>query len=157
MLWNRFYTELKNVYLWLYSFSSPSVIYASSAASSSSIFAWDAMTPTMAKQMTIPRSSSFIIGSLSHTRAIIEIQKGFVCQQTITKDNGAIDTPKFIKKKLIWPEVLRINNVYFFYIGKSLNGLYPAIRHQITATGNPARVRSKTNSVGLNPELCSFS
>ena len=81
------------------------------------------MTATMAKQMIIPRSSSFMIDSLSHTRAIIEIQKGFVCQQTIIKDNGAIDTPKFCKKKLAWPAVLRVNNVNFLSIGKSLIGL----------------------------------
>ena len=109
------------------------------------------MTPTMAKQITIPRSSSFIIGSLSQIRAIIEIQKGFVCQQTIVRDNGASDTPKFIKKKLACPAMLRVNNEYFFAIGKSLIGLYPAILHQVNATGNPASVRNKTNSIGLNP------
>ena len=74
----------------------------------------------MAKQMNIPRSSRYIIGSLSQIRAIIVIQKGLVYQQIIAKDIGTIDVEVFAKKNYKWPDRLRINNVYFLSFGKSL-------------------------------------
>ena len=84
-------------------------------------------------------------------RAIIEIQNGLVCQQIIAKDIGTIDVAEFAKKKFRWPDILRTNNAYFLSDGKSLIGLYPFMRHHTIATGNPAKVRSSTNSIGLNP------
>ena len=109
------------------------------------------MRPTIAKQMNMPRSSRYMIGSLSHIRAIIDIQNGHVYQQIIDKDIGAIDEAELMKKKLRWPDILRTNNVYFLSDGKSLIGLYPFMRHHTIATGNPAKVRSNTNSIGLKP------
>ena len=55
------------------------------------------------------------------------------------------------KKKLRWPDRLRINNVYFLSFGKSLIGLYPFMKHNTIATGNPARLISNVNSIGLKP------
>ena len=73
--------------------------------------------------MIMPINSRNIIGSLSHTRAIIEIQNGLVYQHTITRETGAIETPKLIKKKFAWPDkLLRIREFTFFF-GNILMGL----------------------------------
>ena len=58
---------------------------------------------------------------------------------------------EFAKKKLRWPDRLLTNNVYFLSFGKSLIGLYPFMMHNTIETGNPARVMSNTNSIGLKP------
>ena len=49
-----------------------------SASSSSSFFAYEAIVPTIAKQISMPKSSSGISGSLSQIRATKAIQNGLV-------------------------------------------------------------------------------
>ena len=81
------------------------------------------MIPTMIKHMTIPIISRNIIGSLSHTLAMIEIQNGLVYQHTMTRETGAIDTPKFIKKKFACPDRLLRRSEFTFFLGNILIGL----------------------------------
>ena len=107
----------------------------------------------MQKQIIIPTSSSSIIYSLSHIRAMIDIQKGLVYQHTVTKDTGSIVVPKVIKKKFRCPVRLLQSIEYGFYFGNIFSGLMPAQRHQIIDIGMKAKTRSKTNSIGLKPFL----
>ena len=107
----------------------------------------------MQKQIIIPISSSSMIYSLSHIRAMIEIQKGLVCQQTMTKETGSIVVPQFIKKKLRCPVKLLHSIEYGFYFGNIFSGLMPAQRHQIIELGMKAKHRRRTNSIGLKPFL----
>ena len=111
------------------------------------------MTAIIPKQMNIPISSRYIICSLSHTRAIIVIQKVFVLKQIMKTEMGATDPPQFISKKLICPVKLLMNSDHFFSHGNILSGLIPRIAHHTVEKGNAQKQRHKTNSAGLNPSL----
>ena len=98
-------------------FSSPSLL-------SSSFFAYEAIVPTIAKQISMPKSSSGISGSLSQIRATKAIQKGLVWKTTMTMETGANVTPQLRRKKSVWPNRLRTTRVHFFYFqGNIFTGL----------------------------------
>ena len=77
----------------------------------------------MAKQIAMPSSSIFYIGSFRVTRAKMDIQNGLVDLQTTTKETGAIDTPKFISTNCAWPVKARHDSVYFLFDGNILMAL----------------------------------
>ena len=99
---------------------------SSSAASTLSVspyLALRAIVTTMAKQIAMPSSSIFYIGSFRVMRAKMDIQNGLVDLQTTTKETGAIDTPKFISTNYAWPVKARHDNMYFLFDGNSLMAL----------------------------------